>query len=271
MKLEGSLGRQRNFFVAGETPLRLCRASSSCRAYGCAFAAAGQCANQCSRAGATTNKAGRTLAFAFNGARHHPRIDGSVFAFDGHGSEPHFQQCSAFKVAHGLGVNHSTARGRAFFNHGFPVHDYRLSNCRGESLPRAAALGTERFTQADGNHGPGRNGDGLRTGLLAAGLLLSPLSRPRLRRPALSPAALGLSVEDAGVDGLLAQPITKHSASSATTYNMRIAFKETPSIDNSICLVNYSREGELFFVSRSSLGAFVQCPGVSDLRLDASG
>jgi hypothetical protein len=39
---------------------------------------------------------------------------------------------------------------------------------------------------------------------------------------------LGLSVEDAGVAGLLAQPITNQSANSATTYNMRVDFKVPP-------------------------------------------
>jgi len=64
------------------------------------------------------------------------------------------------------------------------------------------------------------------TGLLAAGLPSATLL------PAASPlplAALGFSVDDAGVAGLLAQPRTKHSASSATTYTMRIAFNRTPS------------------------------------------
>jgi hypothetical protein len=46
--------------------------------------------------------------------------------------------------------------------------------------------------------------------------------------PALPLAALGFSVADAGVPGLLEHPITKHSANSAATYNTRIAFTETP-------------------------------------------
>src|SRR5579871_2785287 len=65
------------------------------------------------------------------------------------------------------------------------------------------------------------------TGLLAADLPDADLL-PAAPPAALSPAALGLSVEDAGVDGLLEQPMTKHSASSATTYNMRVAFKVPP-------------------------------------------
>jgi hypothetical protein len=64
------------------------------------------------------------------------------------------------------------------------------------------------------------------TGLLAADLPADLLLA--VPPAALSPDALGLSVEDAGVDGLLAQPITKHSASSATTYNMREDFKRPP-------------------------------------------
>ena len=35
----------------------------------------------------------------------------------------------------------------------------------------------------------------------------------------------------AGVSGLLEHPSTKHSASSATTYNIRIAFIGSPSIE----------------------------------------
>jgi hypothetical protein len=65
------------------------------------------------------------------------------------------------------------------------------------------------------------------TGLLAAELPAADLL-PAAPPAALSPDALGFSVEDAGVDGLLAQPRTKHSASSATTYNMRVDFNEPP-------------------------------------------
>jgi hypothetical protein len=39
--------------------------------------------------------------------------------------------------------------------------------------------------------------------------------------------ALGLSVEDAGVLGLLEHPSIRHSALSATTFSMRVAFTET--------------------------------------------
>ena len=65
------------------------------------------------------------------------------------------------------------------------------------------------------------------TGLLAADFPDADLL-PAVPPAALSPDALGLSVEDAGVDGLLAQPITKHSASSATTYNLRVDFNGPP-------------------------------------------
>jgi len=51
---------------------------------------------------------------------------------------------------------------------------------------------------------------------------------------------LGLSVEDAGVAGLLAQPRTKHSASSAATNNMRVNFKVPPLINTCESLLNYS-------------------------------
>src|SRR3954470_622005 len=64
-------------------------------------------------------------------------------------------------------------------------------------------------------------------GLLAADLPDADLL-PAAPLAALSPDALGLSVDDAGVAGLLAQPMTKHSASSATTYNLHVDFKGTP-------------------------------------------
>src|SRR6478609_10631425 len=67
------------------------------------------------------------------------------------------------------------------------------------------------------------------TGLLAAGLLLAlPPAEPP---PGAPPAALGFSVEDAGALGLLEHPSTKLSASSATTYSMRIAFTGPPPIE----------------------------------------
>ena len=59
---------------------------------------------------------------------------------DRDGVETHFQQGAAFEVAHALGVNHSTACGRAFFNYRFSVDLHRLRNCRGKALPGAAAL-----------------------------------------------------------------------------------------------------------------------------------
>src|SRR5690242_4466197 len=72
------------------------------------------------------------------------------------------------------------------------------------------------------------------TGLLAAGLLLAlpPAAFPPAEPPpGAPPAALGFSVEDAGELGLLEHPSTKHSASSATTYNIRIAFTGNPLVD----------------------------------------
>jgi hypothetical protein len=68
------------------------------------------------------------------------------------------------------------------------------------------------------------------TGLLAAGLLLA-LPPAAFPPGALPPGALGFSVEDAGALGLLEHPSTKHSASSATTYNIRIAFTGNPLVD----------------------------------------
>jgi hypothetical protein len=67
------------------------------------------------------------------------------------------------------------------------------------------------------------------TGLPAADLLLAlpPAELP----PGAPPEALGFSVEDAGALGLLEHPSTKHSASSATTYNIRIAFTGTPLVE----------------------------------------
>src|SRR6478609_903815 len=65
------------------------------------------------------------------------------------------------------------------------------------------------------------------TGLLATGLpsaVLLPAAAP----PGPPAAALGLSVEDAGVAGWLVQPKTKLSATSATTYDKRLAFNTTP-------------------------------------------
>src|SRR6185312_8337058 len=67
------------------------------------------------------------------------------------------------------------------------------------------------------------------TGLLAADLSDADLLPESPRGALLSPAAaFGFSVDDAGVAGLLAQPITKHSASSATTYVLRVAFNGPP-------------------------------------------
>src|SRR5207302_10907579 len=65
------------------------------------------------------------------------------------------------------------------------------------------------------------------TGLLAADLPDADLL-PAVPPAALSPDALGLSVEDSGVDGLLAQPMTKQSAGSATTYILRVDFNGPP-------------------------------------------
>jgi hypothetical protein len=66
------------------------------------------------------------------------------------------------------------------------------------------------------------------TGLLAAGLLLA--LPPAAFPPAgLAPAAaLGFSVEDAGALVLPEHPSMKLSASSATTYSIRIAFTGNP-------------------------------------------
>src|SRR6476646_73942 len=98
------------------------------------------------------------------------------------------------------------------------------------------------------------------TGLLAADLPDADLL-PAAPPAALSPAALGLSVEDAGVAGLLAHPITKHSASSATTYNLRVDFKRPPS-STLVCLCwNYSRSlRAIFLLPQQLLGSLVQCP-----------
>jgi hypothetical protein len=67
------------------------------------------------------------------------------------------------------------------------------------------------------------------TGLLTADLLLA--LPPAALPPGALPEALGFSVEDAGALGLLEHPSTKHSASSATTYNIRIAFTGTPLVE----------------------------------------
>lgn len=80
------------------------------------------------------------------------------------------------------------------------------------------------------------------TGLLAAGLFDADLL-PVTPLAALSLAGFGFSVEDAGVAGLLAQPIIKHSASSATTYDMRVAFNGNPLIDTCVCLLKIIAAG----------------------------
>jgi len=67
------------------------------------------------------------------------------------------------------------------------------------------------------------------TGLLSAVLFPAAFEPSAPPLPALPLAALGLSVEDAGVLGLLEHPSIRHSALSATTFSMRVAFKETPS------------------------------------------
>jgi hypothetical protein len=78
---------------------------------------------------------------------------------------------------------------------------------------------------------------------------------------ALSPDGLGFSVEDAGVADLLAQPITKQSASSATIYNMRENFKGPPCQDTCVCLLNYSRcLSAIVPWPQQLLSSLVQCP-----------
>ena len=98
------------------------------------------------------------------------------------------------------------------------------------------------------------------TGLLAADLPDADLL-PAAPPAALSPAALGLSVEDAGVAGLLAHPITKHSASSATTYNMRVDFKRPPSSTRACLCWNYRRSLRvIFLLPQQLLSSPVHCP-----------
>ena len=117
----------------------------------------------------------------------------------------------------------------AFFNHSLSVHDHGLGDGCGKSLSRAAVLGTECFAKTHGDHRTDWDGDGLWGRLAYGGLACRRFaSRGSSIRSPLSPDALGFSVEDAGVAGLLAQPITKHSASSATTYNMRVDFNVPP-------------------------------------------
>src|SRR6476469_10033328 len=92
------------------------------------------------------------------------------------------------------------------------------------------------------------------TGLLATGLpsaVLLPAAAP----PGPPAAALGLSVEDAGVAGWLVHPKTKLSATSATTYDRYLAFNTTPFIDLRVSAgIIASGRRTLFFFSRNGTG-----------------
>ena len=60
------LGGQNDFFVSGECRSGRACARAGCRADGCAFAAAGQRADQRSSACAAADEPGRPFAFAFD-------------------------------------------------------------------------------------------------------------------------------------------------------------------------------------------------------------
>src|SRR5208282_1613602 len=145
------LCRKNNVFVASERGPAGSSTAARQGADSCAFASAGQAANQCTNRSPATGQHGRTLAFAFRGLSDRSGFYGTVSAAKIDRGQLQGQACASSETAEGFGVNHSASDGRACRNCSPAANYDSVGRSPRKALASLAYLGADSLAQAHGN------------------------------------------------------------------------------------------------------------------------